>query len=109
MDGGGLVASDRQTSAIWRREDTVYASAVGPRQTSGPEVKLAAGKDPAIAQLGDQQELAWVDADGIWLKQIRKPAVLLGPGRSPTLLALPAHTVVASEQQGRVEIRRLAR
>ena len=116
MDGGGIVASDRQTSAIWRREEAIYTSAVSPATAAGTattrlvsDVKLAAGRDPAMALIGDQQELAWVDAAGIWLKQIGKPAVLLGPGRFPTLLALPKHTLVASEHQGRVEIRRIAR
>jgi len=49
--------------------------------------------------------VAWILDGGVVLRQAGKPVAALGPGRFASLLALPAHTVVAFEQQGRVSVR----
>jgi hypothetical protein len=103
MDGGGLAIRYGDVATAWRREDTVYL-VDGTR-----EERLAAGKDPAIGIAANWLDAAWTGADGIALRQSGKPVTTLGPGRFPALLALPTHTLVASEHQGRVEIRRVAR
>jgi hypothetical protein len=105
MDGGGLAIRSGDVATVWRREDAVFL-ADGLRPA---EERLGAGKDPAIGVAANWLDVAWTGADGVALRQSGKPVVTLGPGRFPTLLALPTHTLVATEHQGRVEIRRVPR
>jgi hypothetical protein len=106
MDGGGLAIRNGGVATVWRREDAVFL-VDGPG--SQAEERLGVGKDPAIGAAAKGLDVAWTGADGIALRQSGKPVATLGPGRFPTLLALPTHTLVAAEHQGRVEIRRIAR
>jgi hypothetical protein len=105
MDGGGIAIRAGDVATAWRREDTVFL-VDGAGQ---PEERLGAGKDPAIAVGANGLDVAWTGTDGIALRQSGKPTAVIGAGRFPTLLALPTHTLVASERDGRVEVRRVGR
>jgi len=106
MDGGGLAIDAAGTYAVWRRETTIFASTTtaGASQ-SGPEQLIGTGRDPVVSQIDRAPDVAWILDGGVVLRQAGKPVAALGPGRFASLLALPAHTVVAFEQQGRVSVR----
>lgn len=105
MDGGAIAIDATGTYAVWRRETTIFASttAVGASESS-PEQPLGTGRDPVVARIGRGVDVAWTGEGGITLRQAGKPAAAIGPGRFASLLALPAHTVVAFEHQGRVRL-----
>jgi len=104
MDGGALTFDGRDLVATWRRENDVYLSTV-----ADPELRLARGRDPVVAQAGQHRDLVWTSADGVHLRQGPLATAVLGPGRFPSLVALPTATVVAWEHQGQVIVQRIAR
>ena len=104
MDGGALTFEGRDVVATWRRENDVYLST-----STDPELRVARGRDPVVAQAGKHRDLVWTSADGVNLRQGQLATAVLGPGRFPSLLALPTATVVAWEHQGQVIVQRLAR
>lgn len=68
MDGGALAAKGNEITAVWRREDKVYASPL-----SGAEVFLGEGEQPsAAATLAGTYVL--------WVKKRGGPLMLKGPG-----------------------------
>jgi hypothetical protein len=70
MDGGALVAKGNEITAVWRREDKVYASPL-----SGAEVLLGEGEQPsAAATPAGMYEL--------WVKKRGGPLLLRAPGSS---------------------------
>jgi uncharacterized protein YfiM (DUF2279 family) len=96
MDGGGIVLSASGVSSVWRREDGIFLSTPGV-----PERRIGVGRDPVIAAGPSGLDLAWTTADGILLQR-GTTTRLVGAGKAATLLAFPAHTLLAWEQQGQV-------
>lgn len=98
MDGGGLTLSGSGVTSVWRREGDILLTMPG-----APERRLGVGRDPVIDAVGPGTgpDVAWTTPDGIMLQR-GSATRLLGPGKSAVLLALPAHTLVAWEQQGHV-------
>jgi hypothetical protein len=110
MDGGAIAIDATGTYAVWRREATIFASTTAARASeSGPEQPLGTGRDPVVARTGRGVDVAWTGEDGIALRQAGKAVAALGPGRYASLLALPAHTLVAVEHEGRVSVRTVPR
>ena len=110
MDGGALAAGTASTDAVWRREATLYTTTTAAgAAASSVESAIGPGQDPVIARGGTRVDLAWTGAGGIVLRPAGGQPVPLGAGRSATLLALPAHTLVAAEHQGRVSVWRVPR
>lgn len=101
MDGGGIAAGGNQVVTAWRRESDIYRAEPGK-----PETMLGAGKDPAIAQSGDQTFIVWNEGGGIVLwsngSSIRK---LSQKGAFPSITGLPgASAVTAWEQDGGIAV-----
>lgn len=110
MDGGALVAGATSTDAVWRREATLYTTRTAAgAATSSAETALGPGQDPVIARDGTRLDLAWSGAEGILLRQGSGQPASIGPGRFPTLLALPTASLIAAEDHGRVVVRRVPR
>ena len=110
MDGGSLVVGTASTDAVWRREATLYATTTAAgAAVSSVESEIGPGQDPVIARDGMRLDLAWTGVGGIVLRQAGGLPAPLGPGRSAALLALPAHTLIAAEHQGRVSVWRVPR
>jgi hypothetical protein len=114
MDGGGAAMAGSRLTTIWRRSDQIVATAVdlaGPG-VSGPEVAIGPGRDPVVAQVDANDsriDLAFVGAEGIVLRQAQAEPVLLGRGSAPAIVASASRTLVAWEDQGRVQIRGVVR
>jgi BNR repeat-like domain len=110
MDGGAIAIDATGTYAVWRREMTIFATttAVGAPESSA-EQPLGTGRDPVLARLGRGVDVAWTGEGRIVLRQAGKPAAAIGPGRFASLLALPTHTLLASEDHGRVSVRAVPR
>lgn len=104
MDGGALTFDGREMTAVWRRENDVYLTTA-----AAPEVRLGRGRDPVVAQTGAHRDIAWTSADGVHLIQGNTAPAVVGQGRFPSLLALPAATIIAWEQQGQVIVQRITR
>jgi hypothetical protein len=110
MDGGAIAFDAKGTSAVWRRETTIFASTTADGASeSGPEAPLGAGRDPVVARLDRSLDIAWIGEGGVVLRQAGKPVATLGPGRFASILAMPVHTLVAFEHQGRVHVRAVPR
>jgi hypothetical protein len=98
MDGGGLVSGPGgELTAIWRREGTVFLST-----TANREQRIGDGRDPVVALSGAHRDIAWSADAGVTLVRGGAAARTLGPGRFPSLVALPDRSVVAWEHQGQV-------
>lgn len=104
MDGGGLVLDGGAVSAAWRRDDGVFL-----RTDFGPERRIGAGRDPALARSGRHHDVAWTGAGGLMLARDAEAPLTIGPGRFPSLVAFPDRTLMAWEDQGRVVVRTIAR
>jgi hypothetical protein len=104
MDGGGVAFTPSGLVSAWRREGDVYLST--PQMA---ELKLAAGRDPAIGTYGSSVDIAWTGANGIMLKRGDAAPVLVAPGGFASVLSLPAKTVLAWEDQNRVHVRTFVR
>ncbi len=104
MDGGGVSFDGRDVVAVWRRENDVYLTTAAV-----PELRLALGRDPVVAQTGPHRDVAWTSAEGVHVVQGRHAPAVLGAGRFPSLLALPEATVIALERQGQITVQRIAR
>jgi hypothetical protein len=110
MDGGALALGAGVTDAVWRREATLYTTETRvPAAVSDVEVALGPGRDPVVARHDRRVDIAWTGADGIVLRQADGAPTRLGAGDFVSIVALPAHTLVAYEEQGRVTIQRVAR
>ena len=110
MDGGAIALDTTGTYAVWRRDTTIFASTTAAgASVSGPEQTLGSGRDPVVARNGRSVDVAWTGEAGIALRQAGKPVAVLGPGRFASLLALPGHTLVAAEYQGRISVRNVPR
>jgi hypothetical protein len=105
MDGGAIAIDATGTHAVWRREATIFASTTATRAPeSGPEQPLGIGRDPVVARLDQRVDMAWTGPGGIVVRQAGGASTTLGPGGFASLVALPAHTLVAYEHQGRVAV-----
>jgi hypothetical protein len=113
MDGGGLAEDAGQLHAVWRREMTIFATAVpGPARSATPpanatanaEHAVGSGRDPAIAAAGGHVDVAWTGKDGVALRQDDKPVRTLGRGGFASLLARADRTIAAVEDAGRVTV-----
>jgi len=110
MDGGAIAAGAGVTDAVWRREATVYATVTrAPSAAADAEVELGPGRDPAVARSDRRVDMAWTGPDGIVLRPAGGAPTPIGPGGFASIVALPAHTVVAYEHQGRVAVQRVVR
>lgn len=104
MDGGGLAAGPAgDLTAIWRREGTVFLST-----SANPEQRIGDGRDAVVALSGTHRDVAWSADAGVTLLRNGQMQVL-GAGRFPSLVAAPAHSVVAWEHQGQILIQRVPR
>jgi hypothetical protein len=103
MDGGSLSLANGRT-AVWRREDSVFLSS--PDEA---ERRLGLGRDPVVAVAGSQRDIAWQEGATLRLLRGPSPAIDIGPGTFPALLALGNRTVVASEDKGTVSVRTVSR
>ena len=84
MDGGGVTVSGNRLATIWRREDTVYASA------GSDEEALGRGRNGVVAFGPRGPVMAWQTADGdVVLKDSTSPAAAVARGRFPHLGAAP--------------------
>lgn len=73
MDGGGLALNDRgELVTVWRRDAGVFLARPGK-----PELKLGAGKDPAVALGPDGVYAAWFTPNGLEAKLPDRPQPLL--------------------------------
>jgi len=110
MDGGAIALGAGITHAVWRREATLFATVTrAGSSATGAEVALGEVRDPVVASDGGRVDMAWTGAGGIVLRQGERAPEALGPGGFASIVALPAHTLVASEHQGRVTIVRRGR
>ena len=110
MDGGAIAAGAGVTDAVWRREATVYATVTrAPSAAADAEVELGPGRDPVVARSDRRVDMAWTGPDGIVLRPAGGAPTPIGPGGFASIVALPAHTVVAYEHQGRVTVQRVVR
>ena len=105
MDGGELALGADEVTTAWRREDGIFVATPGT-----PERRIGTGRDPAMAMAvtGAKVDVAWSGADGLVLMR-GDDSQTLGPGRFPVLLAFERYTLVAWEQQGLVQVRRIPR
>lgn len=97
MDGGSFVVGAGGVSAVWRREGTVYRSAIG-----GAEEALGPGRQP-VAVLTPQGTLtAWTEEK--LLKYLRQgetaPRALAGEAAFPSLTVLPNGDVLVAAERG---------
>lgn len=104
MDGGAVAFDGANIAAIWRRENNVFLTTA-----KAPEQRLARGRDPALSQRGSHRDMAWNDGNGVTLARGAAAPIPLGPGRFPSVLALPAATVIAWEHQGQISVRAVPR
>jgi hypothetical protein len=104
MDGGAIVAAADGVTSIWRREGDVFL--VSGR---GPESRLGAGHDPTAAGSAHGVDAAWTAPQGIAVRMAGAAPAVVGPGGFASLLARRDTLVVASEHDGRTEVRVLRR
>jgi hypothetical protein len=105
MDGGGLVASEKQVVTAWRRGEQVYIDEPGH-----PEKAIGAGKDVAIAVSHDKVYAIWTSAGMIVAWTAGKSTEVAKSGAFPTLASLADGSVLAAwEENGAIVTRRLAK
>jgi hypothetical protein len=110
MDGGGLALDAGGAHAVWRRETTIFASTTrAGAQASDPEETLGTGRDPVVALIDGRVDVAWTGSGGIVVRQAGKPEAAVGRGRFASILAMPARTLLASEDEGQVSVRAVPR
>jgi hypothetical protein len=110
MDGGAIAAGAGVTDAVWRREATVYATVTrAASATADAEVALGPGRDPVVARSDRRVDMAWTGPEGIVVRSTGGAPTPIGPGGFASIVALPAHTVVAYEHEGRVTVQRVVR
>jgi hypothetical protein len=85
MDGGSVAVAGGRVATVFRREDVVYAAALGSE-----EQPIGKGKNAAVAVASDGTYLAWQTLDGnVLLKAPDSAVAVVGPGRFPVLAAAP--------------------
>ena len=103
MDGGGLAIDPRGALvSVWRRESDVYLASRG-----GPERKIEAGKDAAIAAGPDGVYTIWVSGPAIRAlgPRMAEPVTVAAQGEAPQLIAVPGGPILAAwDSQGRIFI-----
>jgi hypothetical protein len=102
MDGGGVAMAAADAITTWRREDGIFVAA-----PSAPERRIDEGRDPVVAVNGRTVEVAWTAADGTVTFARGDERTTIGPGRFPALLALGDRTLLAWEDDGRVQVKTL--
>jgi hypothetical protein len=99
MDGGD-VAFDRdgQLLTIWRREDGIFFDRPGQ-----PEERIGTGKNPVLAVTPNNQYRAWMERDGVVVRDATQRVVGTFRGTHwPVLLPLSSGSLLlAYEQDGR--------
>ena len=104
MDGGGLAFIGTDLVATWRRETSVFLTT-----SQVAERRLGTGRDPAIGVAGSHFDVAWSSSAGIMLARGDGQPVTIGPGRFPAVLAFQDKTILASENEGAIDVRAIAR
>jgi len=104
MDGGDVLLGADGVVATWRREDGVFLTT-----GAGPEQRLGTGRDSVVGQAGRARDVAWSGAEGVVLSRDGNAAASIGAGRFPSLLSFARHTLIAWEDQGRVQVRAVPR
>jgi hypothetical protein len=100
MDGGGIVSRQGRITTAWRRGSDVFYTEAG-----GPEMKLAAGHDVAVAVNNQGAYVAWVTPEGVEMHFPHSDSVvkLAGGGSFPVLLTLPDEAILAAwEENGSI-------
>ena len=101
MDGGAVALGGGVTNAVWRREATLYATETrAPAAATDAEVELGPGRDPVVARHDQRVDMAWTGPDGIVVRQAGGAPTTLGPGGFASIVAMPAHTLVADRAPG---------
>ncbi len=100
MDGGGLtIDAQEAVVTVWRRETDLFLARPGQ-----PEERLATGRDPVIAVVGNGTwSVAWRGDDGLMIRDAKQaePRRLSETGQSPVLLALPDGSLLAAWERGK--------
>jgi len=81
MDGGGVAISEKMVQTVWRREGTMFISALSDKQ----ETKLGTGKNGTIVIAGEIVYRAWQNNDRILLAIGDKVPTEVGRGGFPQL------------------------
>jgi hypothetical protein len=103
MDGGGLVRAGGKTTAVWRREDSIFIGEAGK-----PETKIGEGKDVALAAAGDRIYAAWIKEGRLALWASGKQETIAHEAAFPNLTALPdGGALLAWEENNGISLRRL--
>lgn len=104
MDGGGLAVDKRSViHSAWRRGNAVYVTSAG-----GPEVRIGAGKNPAIAIGSDGPYFIWTEGANVKvIKPGSKQPVILGAGAFPVLAGAAANVYAAWEHEGAIAVERV--
>jgi len=85
MDGGSLVATEAGVFTIWRRMNEVYLD-----QPGQPEIKIADGTQPVMAQVSGQLICAWQQQGKVVVAGDAGRAQLGSfPGAFPSMVASP--------------------
>lgn len=98
MDGGDFTfGDDGQLLSVWRRENGIFADTPGQ-----PEERLGAGTNPVQAIAGHDIYRAWMEADGVVVRDGRQRVIATVTGaRFPVLLTLANNSVLlAYEHNG---------
>jgi hypothetical protein len=103
MDGGGMALRGGKLLSVWRREHDVYLAEAGK-----PEVKIAAGMDPALATTAKGAFVVWTAGKAIEALTPSGRVRLSDDGGFPSLIALPDGSALAAwESGGAIGTRRL--
>jgi hypothetical protein len=104
MDGGDLEWTNGGTASIWRREGEILTV-----RGDAPEWSLGPGADPVMSVHQNTIDLAWTSPDGIMLQQGNRLPVRVDAGRFSVLIAQDDRTLVAWENNGKVQVRTVSR
>jgi hypothetical protein len=104
MDGGDLDWIDGRVTSAWRRGGEVFTVL-----DDGPERLLGPGADPVMSVYEGAIDIAWTTPEGILLRRGDREPVRIAPGRFPVVLAQRDQTLLAWEQEGKVNLRMLPR
>lgn len=103
MDGGGVaVTAKGNVVSVWRREKEIFTAS-----SSGPEKRIAIGKDPTVAISGSGTYIAWTSALAVHALVPGKsePIVLSAEGAYPQLIPIQKGKVLAAwESKGALSL-----
>lgn len=98
MDGGGLALDKNgEAQTVWRRRDTVFASAPGK-----PEAFLGMGRNCTVETATGKVVYAWVENGEVTVLTPRGAKVRLGKGSLPALKAVGNSVVCVWEDEKKI-------